>query len=234
MKTTNFIQSKFPNLMDLSGSSPIYFADIVMNIAILVVLTFLVSFVYRKYGRGFSNRSVISSNFFLLSITTMLVILVVKSSLALSLGLVGALSIIRFRTAIKDPEEISYLFLSIAIGLGLGADQRLVTIFIIVVACAIIAFKKHFIKDPSENKNLYLTIRSKNEPFDASEVIEMLKAAMSNIDLKNYTVSEESNELSFYVEFDSFERLLLFENEVKSKYKQFEISFSEPLLPSQL
>lgn len=50
-----------------------------------------------------------------------LVIFVVKSSLALSLGLVGALSIVRFRTPIKGPEELVYLFLSIAIGLGFGA-----------------------------------------------------------------------------------------------------------------
>ena len=51
------------------------------------------------------------------------VILIVKSSLALSLGLVGALSIVRFRTPIKEPEELIYLFLAIAIGLGFGAGQ---------------------------------------------------------------------------------------------------------------
>lgn len=57
-------------------------------------------------------------------LTTLLVISVVKSSLALSLGLVGALSIVRFRTPIKEPEELAYIFLAIAIGLALGADQR--------------------------------------------------------------------------------------------------------------
>ena len=55
--------------------------------------------------------------------TTLLVIAVVKSSLALSLGLVGALSIVRFRTPIKEPEELAYIFLAIALGLCLGADQ---------------------------------------------------------------------------------------------------------------
>jgi len=56
-----------------------------------------------------------------------LVITVVKSSLALSLGLVGALSIVRFRTPIKEPEELGYIFLTIAIGLGFGANLGLVT-----------------------------------------------------------------------------------------------------------
>lgn len=58
----------------------------------------------------------------------MLVITVVKSSLALSLGLVGALSIIRFRSAIKEPEELTYLFLAISLGLGFGANQTVITI----------------------------------------------------------------------------------------------------------
>ena len=57
-------------------------------------------------------------------LTTLVVISVVKSSLALSLGLVGALSIVRFRTPIKEPEELAYIFLAIAIGLALGADQK--------------------------------------------------------------------------------------------------------------
>ena len=58
--------------------------------------------------------------------TTMLIITVVKSSLALSLGLVGALSIVRFRAAIKEPEELAYLFLTIAIGLALGREPATV------------------------------------------------------------------------------------------------------------
>jgi hypothetical protein len=65
-----------------------------------------------------------------LSTVVFLVIIVVKSSLALSLGLVGALSIVRFRTPIKEPEELVYLFLAIAIGLGYAAGQILITTII--------------------------------------------------------------------------------------------------------
>ena len=71
----------------------------------------------------------------ILATVTFLVIMVVKSSLALSLGLVGALSVIRFRTPIKEPEELVYLFLAISIGLGYGAGQTFVTtvVFIIIM-----------------------------------------------------------------------------------------------------
>ena len=88
--------------------------------------TYLIGLVYIKFGRSVSNRPSLASSLPMLGITTMLVITVVKSSLALSLGLVGALSIVRFRTPIKEPEELNYLFFSIAIGLAIGADQYLV------------------------------------------------------------------------------------------------------------
>ena len=69
----------------------------------------------------------------MLSLITFLVILIVKSSLALSLGLVGALSIVRFRTPIKEPEELIYLFLAIALGLGYGAGQIIPTTSIAII-----------------------------------------------------------------------------------------------------
>ena len=102
--------------------------EFVINILITAILAELLAYVYNKFSKSFSDRKLISSNFVYVAMTTMLIFTVVKSSLALSLGLVGALSIVRFRTAIKDPEELSYLFLSIAIGLGLGANQRYITI----------------------------------------------------------------------------------------------------------
>jgi len=74
-----------------------------------------------------------------LSTVVFLVIVVVKSSLALSLGLVGALSIVRFRTPIKEPEELVYLFLAISIGLGYAAGQILITT-ILVMAILLIIF----------------------------------------------------------------------------------------------
>jgi hypothetical protein len=76
-----------------------------------------IAVIYRRYGSSLSNRKVFSDVFWLLSVTTTVVIMVVKFSIALSLGLVGALSIVRFRAAIKEPEELVYLFLVIAIGI---------------------------------------------------------------------------------------------------------------------
>ena len=81
------------------------------------ILGVLLGKAYVRFGTALSNRSQFARNFLLLTVTTTLIIGIVKSSLALSLGLVGALSIVRFRAAIKEPEELAFLFLSIAVGL---------------------------------------------------------------------------------------------------------------------
>ena len=104
-----------------------------------------------------SNRKLFSKTFLLIAMTTMLIITIVKSSLALSLGLVGALSIIRFRAAIKEPEELSYLFLAIAIGLGFGANQSVITLVGFIVITTIIIVNKLFIsKSLLDHQNIYI------------------------------------------------------------------------------
>lgn len=99
----------------------------IVQMVALIVLSSLLSVVYLFRGNSLSNRARIAALLPLMALTTMLIISIVKSSLALSLGLVGALSIVRFRAAIKDPEELAYIFLSIALGLGFGADQAVMS-----------------------------------------------------------------------------------------------------------
>jgi ABC-type branched-subunit amino acid transport system permease subunit len=95
----------------LTTSTPkVYLMQFVINLIIAALLAHFLKKIYIRYGKAVSNRARFASNFFLMVTTTMLIISIVKSSLALSLGLVGALSIVRFRTAIKEPEELAVLF----------------------------------------------------------------------------------------------------------------------------
>lgn len=109
-----------------------------INIVLCTVLLYILSLVYVRFGRSLSNRYQLSKVLIIVGVTTFIIISIVKSSLALSLGLVGALSIIRFRTAIKEPEELGYFFIAIAIGLGFGANQLLPTVIGAVVLFLII------------------------------------------------------------------------------------------------
>ena len=83
--------------------------NLVISLLTSIVCAYVIKIVYLKYAKTLNNKENFSDVFILLSITTTIVITVVKFSLALSLGLVGALSIVRFRAAIKEPEELVYL-----------------------------------------------------------------------------------------------------------------------------
>jgi len=100
------------------------------SFSMCVLMSFIVRDFYIKRSFSLTGKMHIGSIIPVLSAVVFLVIIVVKSSLALSLGLVGALSIVRFRTPIKEPEELVYLFLAIAIGLGYAAGQILATTII--------------------------------------------------------------------------------------------------------
>lgn len=174
---------------------------------ITFVLGYILSWVYMRYGQSLSNRKRFGSTFPVLALTTMLIITVVKDSLALSLGLVGALSIVRFRAAIKEPEELSFLFITIAIGLGLGAGQRAVTIigFAMIVLAVLLRF--YVFQRRDENKNIFLTISSTANAFTLPELTAVLRENCASVDPKRYDQSGSSTEALFIVEFENFERL---------------------------
>lgn len=110
-----------------------------VNLGLVLILGQILVWHYQRFSPVLSNKRKFSRVFVFVSATTMLVIGIVQSSVALSLGLVGALSIIRFRTPIKEPEELAYLFLSIALGLGMGANQRWLTMLVFAVVLGYMA-----------------------------------------------------------------------------------------------
>ena len=179
----------------------------VINLLLAAILGMILYGVYVKYGHTLSNRKAFARNFILITMTTMLIISVVKSSLALSLGLVGALSIIRFRTAIKEPEELSYLFIAIALGLGLGADQTIITLIAFVIIVGVIWLRKTSERSEA-NQNLYLTVSSHNpKKAELDEIVQVLNTHCTAVSLKRFDDTRELIEAAFLVEFTAFSEL---------------------------
>lgn len=102
--------------------------DLIRNMGLGLILAVAWTFVVSKTTRLVVDTRQYLPVFLLLIPSMILIISIIKSSIALSLGLVGALSIVRFRTPIKEPEELLYLFVAIALGLGLGANQVVATL----------------------------------------------------------------------------------------------------------
>jgi len=179
----------------------------VINLILAAILLLILSRVYVKYGESLSNRKMFARNFIIIGMTTMFIIVVVKSSLALSLGLVGALSIIRFRTAIKEPEELAYLFFVISIGLGMGAGQQVITLIAFIAIITVICLKRFF-KEKEQSQNLYLKISSnRRSNVSLEKITEILKKYCGDINLRRFEETEEIIETSFLVSFANFEQL---------------------------
>lgn len=211
----------------ISENATISVPDFLINSLILIVLGLLLELTYRKCGTSLSNRKGFGSNFILLGFTTMIIIVTVKSSLALSLGLVGALSIVRFRAAIKEPEELLYLFIAISLGLVLGANQRIIALMGFAVIMMIV-WVRFFGKKPLGHQNLFLTIRSDQAgQLDLSGLLKLVRSHFLAAELKRYDESAAGLEVSFLIEAKNPEKLQEFHRELKNQYQEVQISFVE-------
>lgn len=200
--------------------------NFILNLLIVSILTFILSKLYIKFGNSLSNRQAFAKNFVILGITTMIIITIVKSSLALSLGLVGALSIVRFRTAIKEPEELGYLFFVISIGLGLGADQKLITItgFIFTVFIIII-YSYRNMKETNKNISLTISFEKNNDKNILNDLKNILSHKCKKIELKRFDESKNEIESIFFIELDSFESMNELRQSLLTYNKDLNISF---------
>lgn len=199
--------------------------DFIVNLALTAILSYLLGRIYIKKGSSLSNRKAFANNFMIVSLTTMFIITVVKSSLALSLGLVGALSVIRFRTAIKEPEELSYLFLSISLGLGLGAGQRLISIIAFFGISGFILIREKY-KTHDDYKNLYLTVSCQNASgVTIEQIAAILKKYCTFADVKRYDRTDKILESLFHVEISEFGKIQNIEDDLKTICKSISLTF---------
>ena len=196
-----------------------------LNLLLAGVLSYVLGLFYVEFGRSMSNRKTLGRNFLMLGMTTMLIITVVKSSLALSLGLVGALSIVRFRTAVKEPEELAYLFLTIAIGLGLGAGQSLITILAFVLILGVL-WLRTLGREVESNKNLFLTVTSNgDQKLSVDAVVELLRPHCRGLKLKRFDESNGAIDALFEVDFDDYKQLERATRVLREQNESIRVSF---------
>ena len=217
-----------PILQELATSTTeqVSVGIIVFNLFLSAVLSLILGWVYTKYGSALSNRKQFARNFLPITMTTMFIITIVKSSLALSLGLIGALSIIRFRTAIKEPEELSYLFLTIAIGMGIGANQAIITIITLLIITAITCLKNINQNNVESGQNLYLTISSPTQDGnELNTIIKVLQKHCTNVNLKRFDENSNLLEVSFLVGFENYSQLEVSKSELQGLNESIRVSF---------
>jgi len=197
-----------------------------LDLLLACVLAYVLGQIYIRYGHSISNRRVFSRNLVLIAMTTMFVITIVKSSLALSLGLVGALSIVRFRAAIKEPEELAYLLVAIAIGLGLGADQRSITLIAITIIGAILIIRNIKERSNISGNHLYLIVNSEAvENVTLKTMVDVMNESCVDVDIRRFDESATHIEASFRAELNNIEMLDKLKSKLRDLDKNIKITF---------
>ena len=204
----------------LNSNVEVNITNYISAIIIAAILAFVVKKCYVYSSQSLSNKIYFSELFIPLAVITCLVITVIKFSLALSLGLVGALSIVRFRAAIKEPEELIYLFFIIGIGLATGANQFLVAIISTVFICLILVIlanlrRKKLNYNDKVSSNV-VQIEIKNSEIKIDKIILDLKKYCSHLDLKSTNISLNNELYTFWVEFKDSNSLTNLINSMKS------------------
>jgi uncharacterized membrane protein YhiD involved in acid resistance len=216
--------------MDLTAPAPLSVPSLLLNLFLGLLLSLLVSFYYVKYGKSLSNRGKFAPFLPMLTLVTLLVISIVKSSLALSLGLVGALSIVRFRTAIKDPEELIFLFFAIAIGLGMGADQRVPTMAAFAVIMIYLLIRALLDRRYKPSQSLYLNIQLPNSDDNAeafTRINNILAETLDVADLRRLDSHNDKMQLTYYFSAPDSQTLTTVMGSLHSAYPMSSVSIIE-------
>ena len=174
------------SFLDKIGS--VSFLDMIIALGLAFVTGLFIFYVYKRTYKGALYSKSFGVSLLALSMITSLVILAVTSNVVLSLGMVGALSIVRFRTAIKDPLDIVFLFWSIAAGIVLGAGLiPLALIGSLFIGLILILFVE---KKPGHTPYI-LVLGLENETVE-QQVLQLLKQRTDRYLVKSKTVSPET------------------------------------------
>ena len=221
--------AQFLELYNQESLSNDYFL-IIINYILLVLCSFILKILYENKSSSLSGKFHVGVVIPILSQITFLIILIVKSSLALSLGLIGALSIVRFRTPIKEPEELIYLFFSIAIGIGFGAGQTLLTslVFLLIVITIYFFVSKKANMDNIDYNLLIEIPYNKDQKPKQNEIIKIIKINFENYNINKIEI-DDGIKLLIVLEISSreIEKINNLESNIKSKYDNSKISYFE-------
>ena len=176
----------------LENVSEFSFLDTLIGLAVALVIGLFIFIIYKKTLTGVLYSSGFALTLVGLSLVTTLVIMAVTSNVVLSLGMVGALSIVRFRTAIKEPVEIVFLFWSLAVGIVIGAGM----IPLAVIGSAIIGVILLLFANRKIHNDPYILVTNCTDENAESAVMDILGKEAEHCIVKAKTVTASGIELT--------------------------------------
>lgn len=222
MDQTNLTDILKLSEINMSGGSSITLALILLNSVLAAAIGVFISVVYRRLFAGVLFQKSFAIAIIAVTIVTNGIVMVISGNLVLSLGMVGALSIVRFRAAIKDPLDVVYLFWAIGSGIAVGVSQYTVAFGLAIVLAVVLSIVTRFqssakpsllvisvsnehctsVKDHVSRLAAKLTIRSVHVMTNVSELVFELNSAIDEQslyrDLKKFDKKIEVRTLNYY------------------------------------
>ncbi|MBQ3975187.1 MAG: DUF4956 domain-containing protein [Lachnospiraceae bacterium] len=179
----------------LENVASVSILDMVLAMVLAFGLGLFIYLIYKKTYQGVMYSSSFGLTLVALTMITTLVILAVTSNVVLSLGMVGALSIVRFRTAIKEPLDIAFLFWAIAAGIVLAAGMIPLAVFgSIIIGLILLAFANR-----SESSDPYITVLRCSSSESEKAASAFLREKVQKCVVKSKTVRKDQIELTMEI-----------------------------------
>ncbi|HHT86915.1 MAG TPA: DUF4956 domain-containing protein [Clostridiales bacterium] len=181
---------------------------LILTMAVAFVIGLFIFFIYRVTFNGVMYSRSMNISYIMLTLVTSLMLMLISNNLTLSLGMVGALSIIRFRTAVKDPIDTVFMFWAVGEGIAIGVAFFLeAAIAAILIGLALVVMNIVRVKDSSN----YLLIIHYTD--DAANAVKALMKQLPKCTIKSKTVNKDAIELTLEV-----------------RLRQNELNFTEKLI----
>ena len=197
------MNSIFANLFSSQTITPASFPTILLSLVLSLAAGLFIAWIYRRNYRGVMYSNNFSLTLVMMTLITCPVVMCIRESIQLSMGMVGALSIVRFRTAVKDPLDTAYMFWALTMGILLGAGQFFLTACAVVGIGLLLTVLVH-IQSKGLNSYLLVVRMSEESERQANQLVNNLKVQQ----LKSKTVSANGIEATYEVRVDKPDALL--------------------------
>ena len=185
-------------------SSGIDVKTILIGLAITTVLSLYIFFIYRLVTRKSFYAQTFNLSLIAMAVITAAIILTIQSNIVLSLGMVGALSIIRFRTAIKDPLDLVFLYWSISIGIICGAGLSVIAVILtLLISLVVLGMQKY----PLKKLSMILVVNSTDIDSDTA-ILETVAKYSENYKVKSKNLTPSSLDMVIEIKVDAESRLV--------------------------
>ena len=197
------MNSVVANLFSSQTISPASFPVILLSMVLALLAGVFIAWIYRRNYRGVMYSNNFALTLIMMTLITCPVVMCIRESIQLSMGMVGALSIVRFRTAVKDPLDTAYMFWALTMGILLGAGQFFLTACAVVGIGLLLTLIVHI---QSKSTNSFLLVVRMGE--EAERATNQLVNGLKLQQLKSKTVTASGVEATYEVRVDKPDALL--------------------------